>query len=60
MLTKAQHRLDAFSRSVAAEMAPLIGVMASQFASGALEGMGKAQQGMGRAYEAMVPSAQGC
>ena len=54
---EAQHRLDAFSRSVAAEMAPLIGVMASQFASGALEGMGKAQEGMGKAYEAVVPSA---
>lgn len=54
---EAQHRLDAFSRSVAAEMAPVIGMMASQFATGAVEGMGKAQEGMGKAYEAVVPSA---
>ncbi len=52
---QAEQRINALSRSVAAEMAPVLGAMASQFASGAMEGMSQAQQGMGKAYETIVP-----
>ena len=52
---EAQARMTIAARSVAAEMAPVLGVMATQFAAGALEGMDHAQQGMGKAYEMVVP-----